>query len=491
MKEPRQSLLKLLCTIFLAVLIIVPTLSVPQRAHATLPTIDYTNLVQNIFGVIESVYQSFIAGEDWYKEWIADPLSWVAQNGVIQSMVRSVISDVVTGQDGAPSFITNIRDQLLQTGDAQVLDVVNQLRGSWAINLPNRQVFIDNAADAAFRFTGPNAFNEATQFTLGNYTTNVSACWSGDIVNAGLSCILGMSGGLTNDPIGAQGVVSARLASERAAAEATLLTEAEWGSGFISNCRENAATNSGNNEGETGSGTVSLSGDGGLGNRLNCLIETPANTLASMIDSFLPANLERVIQADEISELLGGLFASLVSDALSGDGLLGSSRPSSGGGRSFLDQGTDNSNPPGGEQLVSEFLGTVDDQVARLNTYISQWEKIQSAALSAQAECGQESAITAVLSEATQKLAIARNALTELEDLKQEAQDAEAADNPNLLAGLLAQYQAIELPNAEDIARAQSESTDTSTYPDGVTDSLYTQMVERATVCRLPFNQND
>ena len=490
MKEQKKSFLKLLCTFLLAVFIIVPAVSMPQRAYATLPTIDYVNLVQNIFGVIESVYQSFIAGEDWYKEWVADPLSWVAQNGVIQSMVRSVISDVVTGQDGAPSFITNIRDQLLQTGDAQVLDVVNQLRGSWAINLPDRQVFIDNAADAAFRFTGPNAFNEATQFTLGNYTTNVSACWSGDIVNAGLSCILGMSGGLTNDPIGAQGVVSQRLAAERAAAEATLLTEAEWGSGFISNCRENANSNASNNESGTG-GAVSLSGDGGLGNRLNCLIETPANTLASMIDNFLPANLQRVVQADEISELLGGLFASLVSDALSGDGLLGSSRPSSGGGRSFLDQGTDNTNPPGGEQLVSEFLGTVDDQIGRLNTYIAQWEKIQAAALSAQAECGQEPAITSVLNEATTKLAVARNALTELEDLKQEAQNAETADNPNLLAGLLSQYQAIELPNAEDIARAQSESTDTSSYPNEVTDSLYTQMIERAAACRLPFNQND
>jgi DNA-binding transcriptional regulator YdaS (Cro superfamily) len=195
------------------------------------------------------------------------------------------------------------------------------------------------------------------------------------------------------------------------------------------------------------------------------------------------------MQGDEISEILGSLFVSMVSDMLSGDGLLGSSNPTP-GGRTFLDNATDIANTPGGANIVANFIETVANQMTRLNTFIAQWEKIQTAALAAKASCPaiNSATIDPVLSEATRELAVARTALIELQALKTRAEQAETEGNPNLLAGLLQDYGAIAVPSPVAISRAQNESRDTADLPQsgGLVQSLYTQMTELTTLCSTP-----
>lgn len=502
-----------LATLLITLVIVSPLAITPQRAEA-IPVEDFIDLAldigsfaQNIFQVVESVYQSFIAGEDWYKEWVADPLAWFAQNGVIQSVVRGVITDVVSGDDGNPLFITNLQDQLLQTGDAQVQEAIGQLRANWAINLPFRDTFIGRAAEAEFRFTGPGAFERSTEFTLENFTDDVDGCWSGNIVSAGLNCILGMSGGISNDPIGAQSVVSQRLGAQRLVAEETIRWEAEIGNGFLAqaDCGGEAA------EG-TGDETVSLSE--GQGSRVNCTTQTPGFNVASMINSVLPANLQRLMQGDEISEVLGGLFAQFLTDIIAGDGILGSTRPSS-GGRSFLDQATDPTNTPGGADLMQRFLETLQTQVAGITEYIQNWQKIILASERARSKlesCGVQGNAVAVQAKTISCGPLSTNALQRTQqvvacgnlkigdaqqvldyistELLPQAQEAAETNNPNLLSGLLQQYEELNTLSAGQITEARNESQDLGTVPAGqttVVSSLVTEMnkISNTTLCNF------
>lgn len=517
MDYKRKPFAQTIVALLIALVVVSPLAVIPERAEATIPTTcltcifpDLGSLVQNIFSVVESVYQSFISGEDWYKEWVADPLAWFAQNGVIQSVVRGVVTDVVSGDDGNPLFITNLRDQLLQTGDAQVQEAVGQLRANWAIDLPFRDTFIDRAADAEFRFTGPGAFERSTEFTLGDFTEDVGGCWSGDIVSAGLNCILGMSGGFTNDPIGAQGIVAQRLRSERSVAEEALRWEAEIGNGFLAqaNCEGDGGAEE---EGSTGDETVALSE--GQESRVNCTTQTPGFNVASIVNSALPANLERLMQADEISEVLGGLFAQFLTDIITGDGLLGSTRSSS-GGRSYLDEATDPTNTPGGTDLMQRFLETLQTQITSLTEYIQNWQKIILAAESARAKlesCGVQGSTVTVQPktiscgvlptnaiERTQRVGVCGNSkVAQAQEVLEyistvllpQAQEAAETNNPNLLASLLQQYEDIQTLSAQEISEARNESQDLSAAPSqtGVTPSLVTEMkqITNATLCNF------
>jgi hypothetical protein len=377
-------------------------------------------------------------------------------------MVRSVITDIVSGNNGGPSFVVNLRDELLQTGDAQVQDAIGQLRANWAINLPFRDTFIGRAADAEFRFTGPGAFERATEFTLDNYTDNVDACWQGDIVSAGLNCILGMSGSITNDPIGAQGIVSQRLASQRLAAESAYLEDARMGGGFLSRCEDtdSADTDSG------GDATDSVSLSGGLGSRLGCAINFPGSVFPQLLTENLSAPLNRILQADSLQEILGGLFSQLVGNFLQ-DGLFGGTR-STGGGRSFLSQATDATDTPTGN-IVTQFQDTIAQQIPSLQAYVADWGTISAAALSARSaldQCGtsntyvdQKTYVNQQVLAASTQITRGNTAIAELQALQAQAAEADAARDSNELADILNQMNAIDRPDGQEIATAAQQAT--------------------------------
>jgi hypothetical protein len=382
-------------------------------------------------------------------------------------MVRSVITDIVSGNNGGPSFVVNLRDELLQIGDKQVQSAVAQLNDNWAINVPFRDSIISRAANAEFFSTGPGAFERMTQYTLGNYTDNVADCGDGNLVSAGIDCLLGKSVSFMNDGIGPEYIASLRLASERSVGESVYLENARMGNGFLGRCEDtdSADTDSGG-DGSGGGATdsVSLSGEGESPS--DCNINFPGSVIGDLLTENLGAPLNRILQADSLQEILGGLFSQLVGNFLQ-DGLFGGTR-STGGGRSFLSQATDATDTPTGN-IVTQFQDTIAQQIPSLQAYVADWGTISAAALSARSaldQCGtsntyvdQKTYVNQQVLAASTQITRGNTAIAELQALQAQAAEADAARDSNELADILNQMNAIDRPDGQEIATAAQQAT--------------------------------
>jgi len=157
------------------------------------------------------------------------------------------------------------------------------------------------------------------------------------------------------------------------------------------------------------------------------------------------------------------------------------SRPSSGGGSSYIDQATDPNQPGGSGSLQANFIATIKRQKKFVTDFQAGWQKIQGAAETALARCGTNGNPNPqkILDRAALMLIKATDALAALEEI--EAEIAAASDAPGVQTEkfyeLAQQYQALvssgTLPSADEISEAKIESQDTGDVEPG---SLYSQL---------------
>lgn len=356
---PLLTLRKRIGGLLLAILIMVPVSATafPRPAHAFL-------------GFGDIVFDPIA----YAKDLGLDNIGWMIAKTAIASMQRSLVNWINSGFDGSPAFASDLRQNLQGVGDAVIATVVSDIAGRAADGLIVNSPYQDEIATAirtGYYLSTGGSFTVRNPFTLGNYTPDPRAYLAGDFSQGGFSAWHATITNCQNNPYCAYQIAAQEVDSRLAAAGGQRITELNWGDGFMS-FRGNCKTFANAQEAVAA-----------LNNTDNCIgkpIRTPGTVIASQLNQALPKGMEGLVTADEIDEVIGALLQQLVNKVIGNDGLLGLSSPASGGGRSFLDDATSQSQRP--------TQGTIDPAIeAKLSTYETSWKAIGDAADKALAKC--------------------------------------------------------------------------------------------------------
>lgn len=445
------------------------TMSIPRTAHAVDLVVDLTNLPFNVLGAVQQMANTVLSSEDFTKEFVLDPIAWIASKAVLQSMTQSMVNWVASGFDGSPAFVTDLQQNLLGVGDATANNFVQQLLTDGRIQSPFSIQVAQSVRQAYYQNTGTNTYGSAHPYTLNQTCANDASFFAtGNFSDCGFSGWFSLISNPANNPQGSNILATDALVQRVTTAENTRKEELGWASGFQSWRGDCATTKA------TADDSANLSK---TDNSAGCPIETPGSIVQSQLVEHLGAGVKTLISADELDEILSGLFTSLLDDVIGGSGLSGggsgSSRPA--------DTGASGS-------VAVNFGRTIDQQIERINQdYIAGWQRIKAIAQEAETECvnrdnDKSREVAQVLEQAATALAKGTNAIASLEALKARATASGGAAND--FQNIATEYQTLlgsgALPSSSDIVYATQNSQDT---PNANPETLYTRMKEIAQNC--------
>lgn len=443
------------------VLILTLVASAPQRTHAALPVIDFTNIIQTTTTAIAT------AGINT-KDYVFDTLAYQVANLAIQSMTKSIVNWINSGFQGSPAFVTDLRTNLRGVGDAVANRFFAELSSQAIATTPFQDKVLDAVRLAYYLHTSPESFYTRYPYTLNRVSANDRAFLAGDFSQGGFNAWFATVMNPQNNPYGAHMLANEALENAVAGATGDRLEELSWNRGFLSWRGDCAVSDS--------SSVVALSGADPC---LEYEIRTPGSVIMESLNKVQGVPFDRLVSADEFNEIIGALLNQLALKILGGGGgggVRGLSQPSSGGGPSFFDQ-TDTTST---SNLAATFTSSLAQQKAHLESFRSSWERIRSAAQAAEQKCGSQSSISSTLGRATAALTKVAGALTALSEVERDIAAANAAGGNQSAAinAILQDYFVLSnsdaFPRAEEIAEAQAESQDTGDTQPG---SLYSQMV--------------
>jgi len=414
---------------------------------------------------IQDLYTAFFAGEDNLKEYVLDPLAWAAAKAVIHSISQSTVNWINSGFEGSPAFETDLRRSLGQLQDSAANDFFRSLEKNTGIDADAtfKQNITNYLVTSYYKSTdGSKSFWETN---LDKTTKDPKAFREGKMVgNGGWDGWFSMVMNQKNNTYGAVLSAEDEMNKSFESFRVQRLNELQWGKGFLAwkgSCIEKAHDNSG----------TSLSTDD------NCLkyeTKTPGTVIESQLENTLGSNIRQLEIADEIDEIVGALMSQLVSQVLSESGLTGVSKPSAGGGRSYIDRAADPANNSNGSQ-GTDFLATVDNLKKEIERFKGFWEKIQSMAKEAQTACttgnnDKQEEITPVLDQAKAALQLAESALTKITTFRAKvvAANESTTNKASALAEVSGEYTKLiqpggGLPSRKDLADAEIESSEINT----------------------------
>jgi len=388
------------------------------------------------------------------KEYILDTVVWRIKQAARAAFVKSTVNWINSGFKGSPAFVTNLRENLLIVGDSVASDFFNELSGS-IIDSPYQDQ-ITTAIRTGYYVSTGGSFYVRNPFTLNQYSNDPAAFLGGDFSQGGLSAWFSTAMNSQNNPYTSYELALQELDTRLASAGGRRISELNWADGFKSfrgNCDETPTYTGTSNVQLTtlgGSGTVGADGsidittnttNASLSQLEPCReagIRTPGAIIAPNLNKALGAGQDELINADEINEIVGALFAQLVNKALGSTGLVSVSGPSYGGGRPVIDQATE-------RVPVSTTPVPSDPAVeARLAPYEANWKVVASLAGPAVNKCPQ----SAVAQKAAADAAAAQ---ARVDGIRQALQQPGASSD--LVTDLL--------PTDADLAQAQAASSDT------------------------------
>ncbi|HYF29345.1 MAG TPA: hypothetical protein VEA36_03215 [Candidatus Paceibacterota bacterium] len=426
----------------LALLIMLPTMAgaFPRSAHAQLivhSPLEYEALMQ-----LRLKEAGLLGGA-----FSLDGIAWVLAKTAISTMTKSLVNWINSGFQGSPAFATDLRQNLLRLGDAYAARFFDEITNE-VIESPYRDEIATALRTHYYLSTG-GAFYIRNPYTLNQYSTNPVDFLNGNFSQGGLSAWFSTVMNAQNNPYTALQLAQQELDSRLASAGGRRITELNWGQGFMSWRGDCARTAAGD------SAAFANSYAGGLDTDLNelvaasnaqladeegCLeygIKTPGTVIESAFNNAVPKGMEGLITADEIDEVVAALFQQLITQVVGKTGLLGISAPSSGGGRSFIDQAT-----------LPDLQGRpptiqIDPAVeAKLAAFESGWRLIGEAATAASKNCPQSAA--------------AQNALKSAVEAKTRVEGVRKA----LKAGATLEQVGTLMPSDEEVAAAQTSSAE-------------------------------
>lgn len=471
--NPKNVLRKAIATLAMVVTVSsAATLVLPHKAHAQ--NVDPLNLIQN---TIQAVFSS---GEN-VKDYVFDTLAWQVANLAIESITKSTVNWINSGFQGSPAFVTDLNQNLMGVSDAVAAQFFDELAMEFEARTPFQDPVLDSVRLGYYLSTSPESFYTRYPYTLNQVSANDQAFLRGDFNQGGFNAWFATVMNPQNNPYGARDLADQALREAVSGATNTRLQELSWNRGFLSwrgECTQPAGE--GLPDGEFPSDlSVDISGAEACA---GYEIETPGSVIMEQLNTQLGSGVNRLVSADEFNEIIGALLNQLASQVLGGNsgGLRGVSRPSSGGGSSFLDQ-AGSSSGSSGAAISRSFSATITSQRQQVETFRANWEKIRTAAMQAESFCGANGQPNpqAVLVRATVSLTKAADALAALEAIQRKITEANAQGGNQTLAFLAItdEYNALmnsdTLPRAEEIAEAQSSSQDTGSVVPG---SLYSQL---------------
>lgn len=277
--------------------------NVPQ-AEAALPTIDVANVVQTTATAVSTAFTAAVQGALQIKEFTLDAIAWAIAKSIVSRMVASTIDWINSGFEGSPRFVQDLTEHLDRLAGTIFEDFIDELGGDGSFLCSPFKLDILIALEFEYYQVGKNRPYRGC--TLTGIIDNVDSFMAGNFSEAGWKGWFDITMNPQKyTPFGQ--LQEARKEQDRRIAEAKN-SEAQTisqGNGFLPTkvCDEPATPE---------------------GKKKNCKIVLPGKAIADSLTKNLGSGQDALIQADEISELIGALLNQLMVKAITGTaGLLG------------------------------------------------------------------------------------------------------------------------------------------------------------------------
>lgn len=279
-----------------------------QKAEALFGAGD-TVFVAGGFGTLQESISAAANGliaktqaDDWLKEWVLDGILNGLAKMVLKSMTQSILTWINSGFEGKPAFVTDLKQFMRDRADTIVGDFIYNDEDLNFLCSPF-QLDVKIALAVAYQEQAHEGLQ--AQCTLSDITDNVEGFLNGSFNEGGWDSWFTVTQNPVNTPTGAylaaEGEMYARIADD----QGRTVQELAWGKGFLSF-------------------KVCSDSDESITTGTDCDITTPGTVIANQINTSLGAGQDALIEADEINEIIGALFAQLAQQAVTGVyGLLG------------------------------------------------------------------------------------------------------------------------------------------------------------------------
>ncbi len=310
---------------------------------------------------------------------VLNGVAWAVAKQAIRTMTRSVVNWINSGFEGSPAFATDLNRMLRQMGDAVATNFVTELVNNTSINSPYLERALSTVATGYLLYTSRDAIVSQLRYTLSEYSQNEEAFRRGQFNQGGFNAWFAATRDCGNDPFCVETSTRDELMRRINADTRGRLEELGWGRGFLAwrNCPDAPQA-----EGADSGGTLTSLSD--ADSSIDCPISTPGSVIENALIQNLDSPLRELQLADSINEIVGALASQLVSQVLGGTGLLGTSQPSTGGGRSYLEQVAGQGTPA---TLVDGFEQTVRAEQSRITTNQALWQTFRATAARAVSAC--------------------------------------------------------------------------------------------------------
>lgn len=444
--------------------------------------LDPTNLIQNTISAVANA------------KTLLNPIFYRIAQAAIQSMVRSTVKWINNGFDGSPAFATDLKATLLDAADVEAENFIGQLTDNLSINSPFKDEVAQNILAAYYLSTSKDGFFLQNPYTLNQVSPDDRAFLRGDFSKGGFRAWLATTQNPQNNHFGLDILARQAFNSRKAAVTGQIHEELGWGNGFLSwrKCDLKGANIVDNTKKETipilgadgkpTGKTTEITGVLNLSEKKTCQsshIETPGSVISSQLNKSLGLGADSLIQADSFDEIVNALLSQLINQVMGKGGLRGVSQPSAAsGGRSYFDQPSSTTGSAG-VSVVSSFTQILDQQSSQLQTYLTNWQSINAAALAAKSaveasscipskESVVSSQIQPVLTQAATVSGSVPSLIAELDRIRSTALDVVSSDTTEQLNALQqanADYQTVisstAFPSLTDMTTATEQAQDT------------------------------
>ncbi len=497
------SLKKRIVASFLGLILLLPlgVVFVPRPAHAVFPVSDALNTIQSTISAIAD-------GEFLVMDFVIKPLVIMAARTALQSLMRSVINWANNGFEGSPAFVDDLERNMQGLGDAVADGFIAELGLRGYVNSPFRDVVMRELRASFRRSTSDSAFFERSRYNLDQYSDDPAAFQRGNFSRGGVRAWIHSWLSPYNNPGGA--LTEARSELDRLVARATgsRMTQLGWSNGVLSWCGPaprppgplsltpppaGGAPAATPPPSAVGSSPTTSLAPRTVGCRPGQNVRTPGSLIHSRIEKSLGSDIDLLVSADEIDEMIGAVLQGLVNKMLGGAGFAGLSQPSAGGGPSPVDEAgaPDQIGVSPGNQNAG-YTGIVGGQISELEKYKKDWEILHTVALRAQTRCevgdSKKEFVDGVTKQSQEKIASTTEAIVILTAIRAKlATQTGAPNQTQLIREGTEEYNAFmaerpsRMPSVEEITfiRTQTQTiVPTSSDPSAEgTTTLYTQLL--------------
>lgn len=254
-------------------------------------------------------------------EEVLDQIVWRLANQIKQMLIQELLRWIDSGFAGRPAFVSDLSGFLLDLGDQIVGDFIwgNE---TLAFLCSPFELNVKIALQVHYEQNRRNPYQ--AQCRLSEVADNIDNFLAGDFSSGGWQGWFELTTRPENTPFGAYFEAQAALNSRVDGAEERELAQLGWSDGFFSF----KVCEGGEVEFSSADADPAVTG---ANNARNCTVTTPGNAIAHALNFKLELGERRLLEADEIAEILDAVFFQLANRVLTGArGLLGAtsgSRP--------------------------------------------------------------------------------------------------------------------------------------------------------------------